>query len=323
MCAAHASIDQVTLMAQLAEQVKAKAILRLVWKAMQRITWNDGSYREHTRGIALGCPLSPLLLGALHLAGVDRAMSGRPWFYVRFMDDLLILAPSRRRVREAMKRLHGQFDGLRLQMHPDKTFIGRCARGFDFLGYHLRVERGAAQPPETEAPQAPATEAGDRPRERAPVSRAGDLRLLFETACGLRLHLTPAASAQNTYFKHSRRLYERGAGEDRIGDYLRRWELWFRAGISTVPSTLCARSARGGGETIYQCWGKSMTDFGVSGGVVTTWDAMPALVAYGSWSSLNVWAYQTPWQVNSTYNVWVYQYGGPVTYLPVPGLTSR
>ena len=31
-------------------------------------------------------------------------------------------------------------DGLGLQKHPDKTFIGRIERGFDFLGYHFSRE---------------------------------------------------------------------------------------------------------------------------------------------------------------------------------------
>ncbi len=26
---------------------------------------------------------------------------------------------------------------LRLEKHPDKTFIGRIEKGFDFLGYHF------------------------------------------------------------------------------------------------------------------------------------------------------------------------------------------
>jgi len=30
--------------------------------------------------------------------------------------------------------------GLDLEKHPDKTFIGRIARGFDFLGYHFGPE---------------------------------------------------------------------------------------------------------------------------------------------------------------------------------------
>ena len=30
--------------------------------------------------------------------------------------------------------------GLRLEKHPDKTFIGRIEKGFDFLGYHFSPE---------------------------------------------------------------------------------------------------------------------------------------------------------------------------------------
>ena len=30
--------------------------------------------------------------------------------------------------------------GLKLEKHPDKTFIGRIEKGFDFLGYHFRRE---------------------------------------------------------------------------------------------------------------------------------------------------------------------------------------
>jgi len=30
---------------------------------------------------------------------------------------------------------------LNLEKHPDKTFIGRIERGFDFLGYHFRPDR--------------------------------------------------------------------------------------------------------------------------------------------------------------------------------------
>ena len=30
--------------------------------------------------------------------------------------------------------------GLNLEKHPDKTFIGRVEKGFDFLGYHFGPE---------------------------------------------------------------------------------------------------------------------------------------------------------------------------------------
>lgn len=53
------------------------------------------------------------------------------------MDDVLILAPTRWKLRRAVKQLNQYFSALKLQQHPDKTFIGRIEKGFDFLGYHF------------------------------------------------------------------------------------------------------------------------------------------------------------------------------------------
>ncbi len=63
------------------------------------------------------------------------ARSGQ--FYVRFMDDILVLAPTRWRLRKAVNEDLGS---LGLLKHPDKTFVGRTERGFDFLGYHFGPE---------------------------------------------------------------------------------------------------------------------------------------------------------------------------------------
>ena len=37
--------------------------------------------------------------------------------------------------------INGTFNALCLEKYLDKTFIGRVARGFDFLGYHLAPGR--------------------------------------------------------------------------------------------------------------------------------------------------------------------------------------
>ena len=39
-----------------------------------------------------------------------------------------------------MKRLNEVFNELKVEKHPDKTFIGRIEKGFDFLGYHFSRE---------------------------------------------------------------------------------------------------------------------------------------------------------------------------------------
>ena len=58
-------------------------------------------------------------------------------FYARFMDDWVVLAPTRWKLRAAIRRANQVLCGLRLEKHPDKTFIGRLGRGFDFLGYRF------------------------------------------------------------------------------------------------------------------------------------------------------------------------------------------
>jgi RNA-directed DNA polymerase len=57
------------------------------------------------------------------------------------MDDVIVLAPTRHKLRRAVKVVNETFDTLGLEKHPDKTFIGRVERGFDFLGYHLAPGR--------------------------------------------------------------------------------------------------------------------------------------------------------------------------------------
>ena len=44
-------------------------------------------------------------------------------FYVRFMDDILVLAPTRWRLRKAVKAVNEVLGSLWLLKHPDKTFM--------------------------------------------------------------------------------------------------------------------------------------------------------------------------------------------------------
>ncbi len=49
-----------------------------------------------------------------------------------------------------MKAVNAVLGALRLEKHPDKTFIGKIERGFDFLGHHfnrdgLRVAKATIQ----------------------------------------------------------------------------------------------------------------------------------------------------------------------------------
>jgi hypothetical protein len=93
----------------------------------------DGSNYLVVRGISLGCPLGPLI-AAFFRHELDRRFEQKKLFYVRFMDDILILATTRWKIRAAMAAVQSALGGLRLELHHDKTFIGGTEKGFEYLG---------------------------------------------------------------------------------------------------------------------------------------------------------------------------------------------
>ncbi len=45
------------------------------------------------------------------------------------MDDLLVLAPSRWKLRRAVKEINETLHERQLKRHPDKTFVGKIEKG--------------------------------------------------------------------------------------------------------------------------------------------------------------------------------------------------
>ncbi len=132
----YASINHVALIDRLARFIPDRRTLNLLGQYMTRTSERGGQFFDHERGISLGCPLSPLM-AAFFLYELDERMERSGLFYVRFMDDILVLAPTRWRLRRAVKAVNEVLASLRLEKHPDKTFIGKIEGGFDFLGYHF------------------------------------------------------------------------------------------------------------------------------------------------------------------------------------------
>ncbi len=130
----YESMDQPTLLAQLAQQVCDPGLFELLRQAIERSVERGGLWRDIRSGIKRGCPLSPLL-GALYLKVLDDRLAAKDLYYVRYMDDILVLTRSHGQLRRAVRTLNHIFTQLKLVQAPDKTFIGRIARGFDFLGY--------------------------------------------------------------------------------------------------------------------------------------------------------------------------------------------
>ncbi len=109
------------------EYVQDEKVLDLIEKYLHRYVSDGGNYVDILQGISLGCPLSPLM-GALYLKPLDDRMGELGLFYTRFMDDWVVLAPTRWKLRKAIKALNEEMAALLVEKHPDKTFIGRISR---------------------------------------------------------------------------------------------------------------------------------------------------------------------------------------------------
>jgi RNA-directed DNA polymerase len=174
----YASINHIILLDQLRPYIQDQSLISLIFDYLRRTIDNGGLYQDIKRGISLGCPLSPLM-GALCLKLMDDRIEKTGLFYVRFMDDWVVLAPGRWKLRKAILIINQTLNVLKLEKHPDKTFIGRIEKGFDFLGYRFGP---------------------------------GGLSIAPQTL--------------NRFKERIARLYEQGADNKRIGQYVKNWKLW-------------------------------------------------------------------------------------------------
>jgi len=137
----YAHIDHVILTEQLRHVFPNEPILqRQLWQFMRRTTEFGGVFNDVEKGIPLGASLSPLL-AALYLSPLDalankQQSSCEQSFYRRYMDDWVWCIPSRWQLRKQLKKQYTVLHALGVQPHPDKTYIGKAAKGFDFLGFH-------------------------------------------------------------------------------------------------------------------------------------------------------------------------------------------
>jgi hypothetical protein len=101
----YASIDHLMLLDQLAVHIKDRRVLNLLGQYLRRTSERGGAFWDYEKGISLRCPLSPLI-GAFFLNAPDTVVGRLRLFYVRFMDDILILASTRWQLRGAVKAVN-------------------------------------------------------------------------------------------------------------------------------------------------------------------------------------------------------------------------
>ena len=216
----YASIDHFRLLDRLALYVSDRSVINLVSQYLRRSVERGGCFWDFERGISLGCPLSPLM-GAFYLHELDsvmgRAMDRGELFYVRYMDDILVLSRSRWGLRRAICSVNKVLHDLDLSKHPDKTFIGRIDRGFDFLGYHFSRDCE-----------------GQTVLSLAPITIAKHQEKLSRLYEQVRRAKTVKTSGMSCWAMHQNRT----TISTIIDDYKRRWLAWARGGLGSCGLNL-------------------------------------------------------------------------------------
>jgi hypothetical protein len=125
------------LLAQVQKQVSQPALYGLIAQYIHYTVEEGGEFYTPDKGISRGCALSPLM-GALHLTAMDEHFSKQKHiYYARYMDDIVILTQTRWQLRRQVKALNGFFNVGGFEKHPEKTFIGRTERGYDWMGAQM------------------------------------------------------------------------------------------------------------------------------------------------------------------------------------------
>lgn len=140
------------------------------------------------RGLPQGSPLSPVLSN-IHLHGLDAAMQASAGTYVRYADDLIVLADSRFALDAAVATAFTTLTALGLAVNVSKSRVHPPGEAFEFLGRHFdpaATPSTAAAPPTGQANVDVTADLTDLPVPAAPSDAAAHAQPLDHAAPLLR-----------------------------------------------------------------------------------------------------------------------------------------
>lgn len=88
------------------------------------------------KGAMAGMPVSPFLAN-LYLDGLDRLFDGSDIIYCRYADDILLAAPSEKKLSDARETLYDFIKDRKLEINPDKDTYYSPGESFEYLGFYI------------------------------------------------------------------------------------------------------------------------------------------------------------------------------------------
>lgn len=131
------NIDQELLLDFITQRINDGWVLRTIKLWLSAGVMTEGKVEPTPQGTPQGGVISPLLAN-VYLHQFDKEMVERGYKLVRYADDFVVLAKSRRKAERALEVIKEITEGkLNLELHPEKTVITNFGEGFTFLGYEF------------------------------------------------------------------------------------------------------------------------------------------------------------------------------------------
>jgi len=133
------TLDQEILLQRLQEKIKEPSVLKLIrmWLRIGSIG-STGIYQDTALGVGQGGILSPLLSN-IYVHPLDVYLIDKGHRYIRYADNILILADSKSRVTEGLNDLtYFLQEMLKLRLNPEARPLRQLSEGFTFLGIHFK-----------------------------------------------------------------------------------------------------------------------------------------------------------------------------------------
>ena len=136
--------DVLWLIKLLIDETDKPYINRSIQKFNRRFSTDIPEYRRG-RGLSIGAMASQFL-AIYFLNELDHKIKEelRCRYYLRYMDDLLVLSTDKNELRKILDWLTVELEKLGLTVNP-KSRIYNCADGFVFLGFRYRIVEGRLQ----------------------------------------------------------------------------------------------------------------------------------------------------------------------------------
>ena len=131
------NINQEFLIDFIKERVTDGWVIKTIKSWLTAGVMTEGSLETTDKGTPQGGVISPLLAN-IFLHQFDKIMTERGYKVVRFADDFVVMAKSKRKAKRAYEVVKEIIENkLDLTLHPDKTVITNFGNGFVFLGFEF------------------------------------------------------------------------------------------------------------------------------------------------------------------------------------------